>query len=203
MRSGVIIDKKYTEAILNWMLVEENLEKYLTLEPPHDGGRVIARPNVDLKPQDLIDGNFPFDEFFELRNIILKTFDIPLNLPIDDNYGFMLASFYEGHSTHMHKDPNVCADGPDESKYEKVDDIYQIKDKIHCRFNIQLQKPKSGGNPINNGEEIYVEENEPWVVLAGLYEHGSSRIDGDKNRLMCSSGHYIPVELAIEKGWYK
>ena len=202
MKSGVIIDKKYTEAILEWMLVEGNLEKYLTLEPPHQGGKVIARTNIDLKPQDLIDANFPFKEYFYLRDLILMLFEMPLDLPIDDNYGFLMASFYNGHSTHMHKDPNVNDNGPDESKHEKVDDIYQIKDKIHCRFNIQLQKAEEGGNPINNGEEIYVEENEPWVVLAGLYEHGSSRVVGDKNRLMCSFGHYIPTELAIKKGWY-
>jgi len=202
MKSGVIIDKKYTKPILDWMLHEDNIEKYLDLEPPHQGGRVKARTNIDLIPEDLLDANFPFGDFITLKIMLLETFDLPINLPIDDNYGYLIASYWDGHSTHMHKDPNVNDNGPDESKHEEVDDIYQIKDKIHCRFNIQLQKAEEGGNPINNGEEIYVEENEPWMVLAGLYEHGSSRVVGDKNRLMCSFGHYLPTELAIKRGWY-
>ena len=86
--------------------------------------------------------------------------------------------------------------------FEIIDDIYKVNDKIHCRFNIQIQKPKGGGNTVIEGKEVYVEENEPMLVLAGLYEHWVSKVEGDRDRLVCTFGHYLPVELAIEKGWY-
>jgi len=202
MKSNIIIDKKYTDPILDWLLSNNNMETYLNFSPGHKGGKVIGRTNIDLLPKDLSDAEFPFKEYFSLCDKIKEIFGLPKDLPIEDNYGFLIAAFYEGHYTHPHKDPNVNDEGPDESKHEKVDDIYQLKDKIHCRLNILLQKPIRGGNPINNFVEIEVKENEPWMVLAGLYEHGSSVVEGDRTRIMLSFGHYLPIPLAIEKGWY-
>tara|TARA_R110002072_G_scaffold295311_1_gene466187 strand:- start:159 stop:773 length:615 start_codon:yes stop_codon:yes gene_type:complete len=201
MRSNVVISKSYTKPILDWLLDGDNLEKYLSLSPYHASGKVIARPNIDLRDQELVDGNFPFKDFFHLRDLILQQYDLPLDLPIDDNYGFMIVVSYKGHSTQLHKDPNRNREGPDASKHDTTNMPYFVTDKLHCRFNILIQSPEGGGNPIIDGVEFNIEENEPWMVQAGLYYHGSSVVEGDKIRILCSFGHYIPIELADERGW--
>ena len=72
MRSNVIIDKKYTQPILDWLLYGDNLNIYSTETPYHtdEKSKVNARPNIDLYPQDLVDANFPFKDFFHLRDVI-------------------------------------------------------------------------------------------------------------------------------------
>ena len=76
MRSNVVISKSYTKPILDWLLDGDNLEKYLSLSPYHASGKVIARPNIDLRDQELVDGNFPFKDFFHLRDLILQQYDL-------------------------------------------------------------------------------------------------------------------------------
>ena len=173
MRSNVVISKSYTKPILDWLLDGDNLEKYLSLSPYHASGKVIARPNIDLRDQELVDGNFPFKDFSHLRDLILQQYDLP----------------------------NRNREGPDTSKHDNTNMPYFVTDKLHCRFNILIQSPEGGGNPIIDGVEIDIEENEPWMVQAGLYYHGSSVVEGDKIRILCSFGHYIPIELADERGW--
>jgi hypothetical protein len=202
MRSNVIIDKKYTQPILDWLLVPNNLETYLTIKPYHSGeSKVMALSNIDLYPTNLVEANFPFKEFFHLRDMILHLYDLPLDTPIDDNYGFMIGVSFEGHTTHPHKDPNMNTEGPDPTKHVDTNNPYFIDNKLHCRFNILIQQPEEGGNPIINGREIIINENEPWMVQAGLYYHGSSKVMGDRTRILCSFGHYIPIKVADERGW--
>jgi hypothetical protein len=203
MRSNVIIDKKYTQPILDWLLYGDNLNIYSTETPYHTDGKskVNARPNIDLYPQDLVDANFPFKDFFHLRDVIIGLYDLPPDTPIDDNYGFMIVTSHEGHITHLHKDPNMNTDGPDPTKHVDTTNPYFIDTKLHCRFNILIQQPEEGGNPIIDGREIDINENEPWMVQAGLYYHGSSKVVGDRTRILCSFGHYIPIEIAEERGW--
>ncbi len=202
MRSNVIINKKYTQPVLDWMLHENNMEKYNTATSPNQGGQFYVITHINYKPEKLVEANFPFRDFFILHSKLLDIWDIPHDLPVDENYGHYLGIYKEGHCLPPHKDPNVGVGGPNQLKFEIVDDIYEVNDKIHCRFNIQIQKPKGGGNTIIEGKEIYVEENEPMLVLAGLYEHWVSKVEGDRDRLVCTFGHYLPIELAIEKGWY-
>jgi len=202
MRSRKILDKKYTQPILDWLLAPNNLDMYLTIKPYHSGkSRVRALSNIDLHPKNLVEANFPFKEYFHLRDMILQLYDLPLDTPIDDNYGFMIGVMEEGHITHNHKDPNINTLGPDVSKRYDVINPYIITDKLHCRFNVLIQSSKEGGNPIIDGNEIDIEENEPWMVQAGLYYHGSSMVGGDRLRILCSFGHYIPLETAEERGW--
>ena len=87
---------------------------------------------------------------------------------------FLGNHFKDGASVHIHKDnaPN---------------------DFVHTRCNLLLKKPLIGGNPIIDGEEINLEENDLWLILASLEQHGSTPIQGGE-RLMFSFGGLVPIK---------
>jgi hypothetical protein len=64
---------------------------------------------------------------------------------------------------------------------------------VHTRCNVMLKKPKIGGNPILDGKEIKVEENDMWLCLASLERHSSVPISKGE-RLVFSFGAYVPIE---------
>jgi len=72
---------------------------------------------------------------------------------------------------------------------------------VHTRCNVMLKKPKEGGNPVIDGEEIYIEEGDLWLCLASLELHSSTPIKGGE-RLIFSFGGLVPsnqIEAIIEK----
>jgi hypothetical protein len=64
---------------------------------------------------------------------------------------------------------------------------------VHTRCNVMLKKPKIGGNPILDGEEIEIEQNDMWLCLASLERHWSTPISGGE-RLVFSFGAYVPMK---------
>jgi hypothetical protein len=64
---------------------------------------------------------------------------------------------------------------------------------VHIRCNLMLKKPPVGGNPIINGEEIKVEENDLWICLVSLEPHSSTPIKGGE-RLIFSFGGIVPMK---------
>jgi hypothetical protein len=64
---------------------------------------------------------------------------------------------------------------------------------VHARCNLMLKKPTKGGNPILDGEEINVEQNDLWLCLASLEKHSSTPIEGGE-RLVFSFGGLVPLE---------
>ncbi len=64
---------------------------------------------------------------------------------------------------------------------------------VHTRCNLMLKKPKQGGNPIIDGEEIDVEEGDLWLCLASMEFHSSTPIKGG-GRLIFSFGGLVPVK---------
>ena len=78
-------------------------------------------------------------------------------------------------------------------------DINKDDDTIHTRFNVMINKPEEGGFPIIriNGKDTIIEtqENETWICAAGLYEHSTTEIKGDKPRIMLSFGYDIDKNI--------
>jgi hypothetical protein len=64
---------------------------------------------------------------------------------------------------------------------------------VHTRCNLMLKKPKQGGNPVIDGEEIDVEEGDLWLCLASMEFHSSTPIKGGE-RLIFSFGGFVPVK---------
>jgi hypothetical protein len=62
---------------------------------------------------------------------------------------------------------------------------------IHARFNVMVSKPIEGGEPIQNGVVIKVNEGDVWRCDAGLVEHWCSPVVGDKPRIVCSFGFLL------------
>lgn len=64
---------------------------------------------------------------------------------------------------------------------------------VHTRCNLMLKKPKEGGNPVLDGEELDIEEGDLWLCLASIELHSSTPIKGGE-RLIFSFGGLVPVE---------
>jgi hypothetical protein len=63
--------------------------------------------------------------------------------------------------------------------------------KCHVRLNFLIQKPSGGGMPIINGVEYTIEQGGCWKNLASAWWHGSSRVVGDKERIVLSLGALV------------
>lgn len=61
---------------------------------------------------------------------------------------------------------------------------------VHVRCNLMLQKPKIGGNPIIDSEEIEIDVGDLWLCLASLESHASSPIFGG-DRMIFSFGGLV------------
>ena len=64
---------------------------------------------------------------------------------------------------------------------------------VHVRCNLMLRKPKEGGNPILDGEELDVKEGDLWLCLASMETHSSTPIKGGE-RLIFSFGGLVPID---------
>ena len=63
---------------------------------------------------------------------------------------------------------------------------------VHTRCNVMLKKPKEGGNPVLDGEELIVAEGDLWLCLASMELHSSTPIKGGE-RLIFSFGGLVSV----------
>lgn len=81
---------------------------------------------------------------------------------------------------------------------------------VHTRCNLMLKKPKEGGNPVLDGEELNIEEGDLWICFASMETHSSTPIKGGE-RLIFSFGGLVPIKqvekvLLIENrklDWYE
>ena len=64
--------------------------------------------------------------------------------------------------------------------------------------NILLPKPK-----VIDNIEYKVKENVVWRCMAGVNEHRTNMVHGEKPRVLLSFGYFIKVEDAKDKKWFK
>jgi len=86
----------------------------------------------------------------------------------DGNLGGLLSVHRNGGHVHPHTDPENGG--------------------RHLRFNLFLSLPKEGGIPIYNGEQINVEERMLVPYEADIHEHSSTKVVGEKPRIIISFG---------------
>lgn len=94
------------------------------------------------------------------------------NFKYEPTFGDFLSFNESGGSIHKHIDPNL--DG-----------------HIHTRYNLIISMPESGGQPIYNDEIINIKERMLWRCEAGLYNHSSTPVEGNKPRINISFGFQI------------
>jgi hypothetical protein len=94
---------------------------------------------------------------------------------LDPTFGDFLSFNNRSGAIFPHKDPNT--------------DGY-----IHTRYNLILSIPDFGGKPIYGNKIFDIEERMLWRCEAGLYNHSSTPVVGDKPRINISFGFQIKKE---------
>lgn len=122
--------------------------------------------------QDHIDKHYKLSK--EYKNVKQRIIDVEelKDFIFDPNFGDFISFNETGGAIHEHKDGN-------EPGY------------IHTRYNLLLSIPKSGGNPIYDGEVVDVKERMLWRCEAGLYNHASLPVVGSIPRINISFGFQI------------
>jgi hypothetical protein len=180
MRSNIIIDKNITNNLHDWIL--SNTEVIRTQQNSYHEGLVYGRNHI----QDSNEFNdFPHNDLKILELKIKDIFNIPTDSLIEPDYGFIIMyapGNEDGYKCKPHSDRNN-------------------NNLIHVRFNVMISKPEIGGMAIIEDDIIEVEENEPWVCVAGLKIHSTVKMEGIKPRIMISFGYLLSRELLIERKW--
>lgn len=200
--NDVFIDKNLAKPIVQWVLSRQKDQNIFDDTPDHPTGYVTCLEYIDKKQDFLTANAFPYDNYLTIRKQIIKGFGYEDNLPIEENMGFIIVYSEKGHRVHPHRDTNFNSEGEGWEKNMNLDNEY-IGDVIHTRFNVLVSKPIKGGNPIIDGIEYSVRENEAWVCHSGIKEHSTNEIEGDKPRILLSFGHWVPKQFLIDKGIYK
>ena len=94
---------------------------------------------------------------------------------LDPTFGDFLSFNTVDGAIHSHTDPN--------------NDGY-----IHTRYNLLLSVPESGGKPIYDNKIFDIEERMLWRCEAGLYNHASTPVVGERSRINISFGFQIKKE---------
>lgn len=175
------IDKKLTDPILHWCLHSPNRQRYFR-DPGYHSGNVLGQTQLEYVNPRILLGDFPYAELFEIQKNLLQYYNFR-DFYIDPEFGIMISYSEEGHEVHKHIDNN----------YRDAD--------IHTRINVMISKPEEGGLAVIDNQVIDVEENEPWLCVAGYYEHYSTKVKGKKPRLVISFGYQINKEELKEKKW--
>jgi hypothetical protein len=63
--------------------------------------------------------------------------------------------------------------------------------KMHVRFNVMVQKPASGGMPVQAGVELCVQEGDVWRCNASQVMHWCTPVVGSKPRIVLSFGFLL------------
>ena len=110
----------------------------------------------------------------ELKAIKQRIIDIEnlKDFVLDPTFGDFLSFNITNGAIDPHQDPNL--------------DGY-----VHTRYNLILSVPESGGKPIYNNTMFDIEERMLWRCEAGLYNHASTPVVGDRSRINISFGFQI------------
>lgn len=133
--------------------------------------RQAFRPNGFARQYGLLDEFSPPKEVWEIKRQIVEANNIQ-DAEQEPIFRDLCGFITEGGAVHPHVD---CGD----------------KGKQHVRFNVMVSKPQGGGNPVQNGVEILVQEGAVWRCDASLVMHSSMPVIGSKPRIVLSYGFLL------------
>ena len=107
----------------------------------------------------------------EFANYCYGTFNI--NVIPEPKFGNFIGVNTDGGAVHPHKDPR------------------SVNNEVHVRINFLVSKPHIGGMPVINNTEYNIDEGDCWVNLASEELHQSTKVQGDKPRIVLSLGSYV------------
>jgi hypothetical protein len=111
------------------------------------------------------------DEIWQIKNKIVDFYGLH-NKKQEPLYKDYCGYITNGGAIHKHTDPNEG-------------------NLIHARYNVMVSKPFNGGEPIQNGFVLKVEEGDVWKCLAGRDTHWCNTVLGNKPRIVLSFGFLI------------
>ena len=181
MRSNYIIDHNITDPITKW--VNDN-QIVLDHNSFHEG-LVYGKYHLEQVDPEFIKLGFPYDNLHRLEKEIKTHYNLPI-ADYESMFGILLIF------------APACL-----NSYKCVEhmDLNKEDGRIHTRFNIMISCPTEGGYAIIEDNVIEVEENEPWICVAGLHKHSTVKMQGTKNRIMLSFGYWYPREFLESRGW--
>jgi hypothetical protein len=156
------IDEKHLEAVRNW--IDTNYGLF------YENEKGPNRKMYQIKDYDTYE--YP-EEFLDIKYELMDMFNIPLYAVQDTDVYDAIGIQTEGAFTHLHIDNN---DG----------------DNVHFRLNVLASKPIGGGMPIIKDEVIEVDEGEPWICYSGIEYHSTTKVEGDKRRILLTYGFTLP-----------
>ena len=158
------IDEKYLEAVRIW--VEANYGLF------YENEKGPNRKMYQIKDYDTYE--YP-EEFLDIKYELMDMFKVPLYAAQDTDIYDTIGIQTKGAFTHLHMDNN---DG----------------DNVHFRLNVLVSKPEVGGMPIIKDEVIDVEEGEPWICYSGIEYHSTTKVEGNKQRILLTYGFTLPKD---------
>jgi hypothetical protein len=183
-----VITSAHGEAIKSWVL--ENLDfikKQPNSNPKGHEGRVLGLRDLQSSQQKniLTEQLFPYKELSYIEEELINKYKIPVKKY--SRGGIMLVYMAEGYKCKRHTD---TTNNPNE---------------YTTRLNVLLSKPEQGGSPIikKNGVDITIpiKTHEPWICVAGKYEHSTVKTKGKIPRILLSFGYDVPKVLLENLGY--
>jgi hypothetical protein len=208
--SQQLISTDLTQPLLDWLMNLQNRDTYLpgkhqsTKSYRHQrtgkGSNTWSKSHVNHYGKFW--AGFPLTEFTEIKKEISRQFSLDESYFTDPIFGDMI-SYGEGtYMCHFHTDSNIDLSSPDPL--------------IHTRLNVLLSKPTVGGEqvvfdseddcfPLEQEPRIYrVVSNQPWVMLAGLFKHGTvdmEEVIDSPPRIILSYGMYLRQSFLEDRGF--
>lgn len=163
---GLEIDNQSKDRIVNWTMDNYKNMDYFTVNG--FGRRYCSVNKFDTEITELVN-QLAVEKYSELG--IIGTYVEPI-------FGHFIGVNTQGGNVHPHMDKNVNG-------------------LIHTRINFMLSMPEMGGQPIvkfNDQEhQLEIEEGDSWLNIAGLWEHTSTIVNGNKPRIVLSLGALVPL----------
>lgn len=128
-------------------------------------------PNGYARQFGILQDTNPPEEVWSIKQQVVDMYGLH-NAKQEPHFKDYCGFITNGGYIHQHTDPN-------EGKL------------IHTRFNVLVSKPNKGGEPIQDGKMIHVEEGDIWRCDAGLVKHWCNQVIGSKPRIVLSFGFLI------------
>tara|TARA_B100001094_G_scaffold328493_1_gene389027 strand:- start:1722 stop:2276 length:555 start_codon:yes stop_codon:yes gene_type:complete len=183
-----MINQDSSQRLKSWVLRNIDLIKSQPNSKPK-GHKGLVLGLQDLQKKDLKEvlnaHSFPYNDLKHIEEDLINTYKIPTKKYAES--GIMVIYSEKGYKCKWHTDT--------------TDNL----DEYTTRLNVLISKPKDGGEPIikknNVKETIPVTTNEPWICVAGKYEHSTVKTKSDEPRILLSFGYNVNKKILENLGY--
>ena len=165
------VSKNEQHKLIEWIINNKNTSG-LFKDAQMKGNRVTTRYSKDF--------SFPETAYKIQQRIISKLKFKDFKLP-KYHHGIVASYAGENDTVFEHLDPQW----------------YPPYETLHC--NLMLQKPLEGGKPTINKKSISINEKDLWCYYVSKVSHGSSKIMGNRPRLIYVFGFCVEYKPILKR----